>query len=390
MNNHYDVIVLGLGAMGSAALYQLSKTGQKILGIDMFSPPHSFGSSFGESRVTRQAIGEGTFYTPMVLRANVIWKEIEELSGEELYNHCGMLIAAYEEQNFLKNTVKAAKDFSIEHQILHGSDVEKLFPAFKTASTDHVFYYEPTAGFLRPEKCIELQLHIARRNGAEIQINTEVISIDETENGITLHLAEGNRLRTKKLVVTSGPWIKDMLSEVLKPVLKTYLQTLYWFDIDRDFYQEVSPDKMPVFLCGVEQASTTRSFYGFPAIDGAAGGLKFAMHETNVEIDPNQKDNVKPLSTGEELYEYVSRYIKHIKPEVLRTFNCVYTTTPDENFIIDFAPKSERIVFASACSGHGFKHAAAVGEILSEMVTDGKSKLDIHEFRLNRFNTTKI
>jgi len=388
MKNSYDAVVVGLGAMGSAALYQLSKSGGKVLGIDQFNPPHSHGSSFGETRVTRQAIGEGVFYTSMVLRANEIWKELEGLSGEELYNQCGMLLGAHEEHTFFQNTIKAAQDFSIEHQILDGHQVERLFPALKAAHTDNVFYYEPGAGFLRPEKCIDVQLKAARNNGATILPDTRVEALKEIDGSVQIKLGNGEVISAKKVVVTSGPWIKDMLADVLAPVLKTTLRTLFWFDIEKEHYEELKPGKLPVFLGGVERGPTTRSFYGFPAIAGANGGIKFSIHEAAIEVGPDEKDRVAAdEGLAEELYDYLSRFIKGVKPDVLRSFNCLYTETPDENFIIDFVPDSENIVFASACSGHGFKHSAAVGEVLAQLVTTGKSELDISEFRLSRFNS---
>lgn len=387
MNNQFDTVVLGLGAMGSAALYQLSKTGQKVLGIDMYSPPHQFGSSFGESRVTRQAIGEGIFYTPIVLRANEIWKELEHLSGEKLFNRCGVVIMGYEENVWFQNTIKAAKEYSIKHKVLQRQEVEKLFPSIQAASDkeDFIYYYEPTSGYLIPEKCIDVQLKIAKSNNAEILINSKVKKIEEQATGIQITLENNEIISAKKAIVSMGSWMKNMFPELLNPFLKTYLQTLYWFDFDKDHYDDFLPGKMPVFLCGDQQGKTTRSFYGFPAITGREGGLKFALGESDVEISPENKDSVKPLVSIDEMYEIISRYVKHIKPEVLHTFNCLYTSTPDEDFIIDFAPNSNRVIIASPCSGHGFKHSAAIGEILSQLAVGGESKLNIKEFSLSRF-----
>jgi sarcosine oxidase len=389
MDNQYDVIVLGLGAMGSAALYQLSKTGQKVLGIDMYSPPHKFGSSFGESRVTRQAMGEGVFYTPIVLRANEIWQNLENLSGEKLFNRCGVVIMGYEDNVWFQNTLQAAKKFSIEHKVLERKDIEHLFPTIRVAPAQEnfLYYYEPTSGYLIPEKCIDVQLKVAKSNGAGILVNTKVKTIEENSNGIQIRLDNNEILSTSKVIVALGSWMKNMFPEILTPILKTYLQTLYWFDFDKDYYNDFIPGKMPVILCGDQQGKTTRSFYGFPAIAGKEGGVKFALGESNVETRPEDKDGVKPLVSVNEMYSIISRYIKHIKPNTLRTFNCLYTSTPDENFVIDFAPDSKRIIIASPCSGHGFKHSAAIGEILSELAVEGKSKIDIQEFSFNCFKS---
>lgn len=289
MSNRYDVAVIGLGAMGSATLYQLSKLDLNVIGIDKYAPPHTLGSSFGESRVTRQAIGEGTIYTPLVQRANEIWEELEQLSGEELFNHCGMLLAGHEEHRFMQNTLQAAKEFSIEHELLTADEVERRFPALKVAGKDHIFYYEPGSGYLKPEKCVEVQLKLAKQNGAETLLNTTIKAINESAEGVELTLENDETIIADKVIVASGPWIKEMLSDSLGSILKTYLQTQYWFEVDTEYADELQPGTMPVFLCGDEKKETTRSFYNFPLVNGVDGGMKFAVHETDVEMRPTTK-----------------------------------------------------------------------------------------------------
>lgn len=385
MSNQYDIAVIGLGAMGSAALYQLSKLGLNVIGIDKYAPPHTLGSSFGESRVTRQAIGEGAIYTPLVQRANEIWRELEQLSGEELLDRCGMLLAGHKEHHFMQNTLQAANDFSIEHELLSAEEVERRFPAIKVTGKDHVFYYEPASGYLKPEKCVEVQLRLAEQNGAEILLNTIVKAINEDSGDVELALENGETITADKIIVASGPWIKEMLPDSLGSILKTYLQTQYWFEVDAEYADELQPGTMPVFLCGDEKKETTRSFYNFPLVNGSEGGMKFAVHESDVEVTPENKDTAKPVTSGEEIYKFIAPYILHIKPETVRSANCLYTMTPDENFIIDFKPDSERIILVSACSGHGFKHSAAIGEVLAQLATKGTSAIDISSFKLERF-----
>lgn len=384
MKSHYDIAVIGLGAMGCAALYQLSKLGLNVIGIDKYAPPHNFGSSFGESRVTRQAIGEGLAYTPLVMRANEVWQELEELSGEKLLERCGMLLAAHKEQHFLQNTLQAARQFSVRHEILTGEEVERRFPAIKAADKDHVFYFEPDSGYLRPEKCIEIQLKLARENGAKTLCNTAVEKIRETPGGVELTLQNSETITASKIIVASGAWIKEMLPDELGSVLKTYLQTQYWFEVDTGHAKELQAPNMPVFLCGDEKKETTRSFYNFPLLNGAAGGMKFAVHESDIEVEPEDKDAAMPVTRAEEIYSFTSNYIRYVKPKATRSANCLYTVTPDKGFIIDFKPGSERIILVSACSGHGFKHSAAIGEILAQMATAGATKLDISSFALQR------
>lgn len=383
----FDVAVIGLGAVGSAALYQLSKTGLSVLGIDKHAPPHSFGSSGGESRVTRQVMAEGDFYMPMVARANEIWKELENLSGVELYNHCGMLLAGYEQHTFVQKTLSLARESSVEHRLLTGEEAGQLFPAINALDSGHTYYYEPTSGFLRPEKCIEVQLKAAKDNGASTLLDVVAENIQETSGGVRLRLGNGEVIEAAKVIVASGPWIKEMLADVLATKLKTYLQTMYWFDIDPAYYDVLKPGKMPVFLCGDDKTATTRSFYNFPALDGLKGGMKFAVHESEFEIEPDIKDTARPATSGEEVYAFASKYIKHIRPTVIKSLNCLYTMTPDENFILDFLPGSTRMVIASACSGHGFKYSAATGEVAAQLATNNDTSFDTSKFSLDRFHS---
>jgi sarcosine oxidase len=360
---HYDVVVVGLGAIGSAAIYRLSRSGLSVIGIDKYSPPHTLGSSFGESRVTRRALAEDENLMPLIERADILWKELEVLSGEKLYDHCGLLIAGFKEHTFIKESIRIAKKFGVSHELLDEIEVEKKFPAVQAIGKGQVYYYEPNSGYLKPEACIMAELTAAKNNGAELRLYSQVVSINETSNGVKITLGDNNVIHADKIIVASGPWIKQMLHEYLGPVLKTLLQTLYWFDIDKDHYEDLRPGKLPVYLCGDDTTATTRSFYGFPALNGPDGGVKFAVHETEFEVRPDKKNLAKPTTTGEEVFEYVSRYIKYVRPEVLRSANCLYTMTPDENFILDYVPGSSRVVIASACSGHGFKHSSATGEI---------------------------
>jgi sarcosine oxidase len=381
----FDVAVVGLGAVGSAALYQLSKTGLNVIGIDKYAPPHSFGSSGGESRVTRQVLAEGEFYMPMVRRANDIWKELEDLSGMELYNHCGLLLAGYEQHIFIQKTLSLARESSVEHRLLTGKEVEQLFPAINAFDSGHAYYYEPASGFLRPEKCIEVQLSAARDNNATALSGFSVEEIQETSGAVKLSLNNGEVIEAEKVIVASGSWIKTMLADVLASKLKTYLQTMYWFDIEPGHYNELIIGKMPIFLCGDDKTATTRSFYNFPAISGPKGGMKFAVHESDLEIEPDTKDVARPVTSAEEVYDFASKYIKYIRPNIIKSLNCLYTMTPDENFILDFLPGSTRMIIASACSGHGFKYSAATGEVAVQLAMNKDTSFDISSFSLDRF-----
>lgn len=385
---HYDIAVIGLGAMGSAALYQLSKLGLNVIGIDQYNPPHSLGSSHGETRVTRQAIGEGTFYTPIVLRANEIWRELEHKTGEQLYTACGTLITTKADHPFYKTTVEAAKQFNIRHELMSGSEASHRFPAL-TLPDDAAVYFEPAGGYLRPEKCIEVQLKFAKDNRATIRANTQIKQVEQKADSVTIMTNDDEVITARKVIITAGPWVQDFVPEDIQKLFTLYLQTLYWFDIEPSGYELLRPESFPAFLCALpslETPGTNTDLYGFPAVSGPRGGIKFARHEKVISTRPEDRDKYKIESDKAELfYRELSTYVKGIKPHTIQTMNCLYTVTPDENFIIDWLPDNDNILLASSCSGHGFKHSAAVGEMLAQLVTEGKTDLDISAFSLGRF-----
>jgi sarcosine oxidase len=218
-------------------------------------------------------------------------------------------------------------------------------------------------------------------------LNTSVGDIQEEAGVVNLRLDNDEVVVAVKVIVATGPWIKQMLTPVLGNIMKTYLQTQYWFDIDSTQYNDLLPGKMPVFLCGDDITPTTRSFYNFPAIAGPTGGMKFAVHESDLEVKPGDKNDTQPVTSGQEVYNFASNYIKHIKPKVLKSLNCLYTMTPDENFILDFLPGSSRVVIASACSGHGFKYSSATGEAAARLAIGEVPIMDTSNFSLQRFQS---
>ncbi len=388
MTNKFDTIVLGLGAMGSAAVYQLAKRDNKVLGIDQFSPPHIYGSSHGDTRITRQAIGEGEQYTPLALRSYEIWEEIEKATGKKLLEKCGGLIissgaktAINHVENFFENTIAAAEKFGIKHEILSAEQIRKRFPQFNIQDNESG-YYEPNAGFLRPEECMGAQLELAEKYGAEIHKNEKVLSFSE-ENGVVRVKTDKGEYETDKLIVSAGPWVPTFLDEEYSKYFKIIRQVLFWFDV-KDSVEQFTPDHFPIFIW--ELQGNKQGMYGFPAIDGKHGGIKIAseQYETTTTADTVNRE-----VTQEEIramYEnFVAPYFPGLSDRCVKAISCLYTVTPDSHFVIDTHPKHPSVIIASPCSGHGFKHSAAIGEVLSQLVIDGKSKIDISSFGLQRF-----
>ncbi|MGD0191514.1 MAG: N-methyl-L-tryptophan oxidase [Rhizomicrobium sp.] len=386
MPTKYDVIVLGLGAMGSAALYQLAKRGVKVLGIDQFSPPHDAGSSHGDTRITRLAIGEGEHYTPLVRRSHDIWREIEHETGADLLTQCGELIISSDNksafthvEDFFRKTVDAAIRHGISHQLLDSGQIRQRYPAFNVRD-DEYGYFEPEAGFLRPEACIAAELSLAQKHGAEIRRNERVMDYSASPQDV--QVATNRRSYTADtLIVAAGAWLPQFLGGDFVRLLRVYRQVLHWFAIDGDAGL-FAPRHFPVFIW--ELPDTRQGVYGFPLIDGS--GLKVATEQYADTTEPGGVDrDVSPDDAADMHRRYVAPYFRGVTARCTKSVVCLYTVTPDAGFIIDRLPDAERVIVASCCSGHGFKHSAAIGETLADMATGRDSPIDLAPFCLSRF-----
>lgn len=377
--------------MGSSAAYQLSKRGVKTLAIDQFSPPHTLGSTHGDTRITRKGIGEGVQYTPLSLRSYEIIEAIEQEtnSDSELLQKTGGLIIcsspdslARHTEAFFQNTVDAAKKYGIKHDILSAQDIRKRFPQFKV-SQDEIGYYEYDAGIMRPERIVEQHLKLARANGAEIHSQEKLLDFNETASGITVK-TDKDTYHCHDLVLSVGPWLNQIvLKNSFDAIFKVYRQVLYWFDI-KDRYKEFSAPQFPIFIW--ELKSGKNGIYGFPAVDGPDGGFKLAFEQYDESCTTSSVDREVSPSEIESMFEnYVAPHFPGAKDKCVRSAICLYTVTPDGAFVIDRLPGHKNVLLCSPCSGHGFKHSPAIGECIADLVLTGNSKIDLTSFKLDRF-----
>jgi len=385
--SNFETIVIGLGAMGSATVYQLAKKGVKVLGIDQFSPPHKMGSTHGETRITRQAIGEGKEFVPLSLHSYEIWDELEKESGNHLLTITGGLMLGntggnrlHGSNNFLQTTIDTAREFGISHQVFCADELRTRFPQFHIEDS-YIGYYEEKAGFLRPEKCIETQIGLAKQYGATINLNEQVRQSIPLSDGAVEVRTDKGIYRADKLIVSAGSWMAQFFPEYAQ-LFKVYRQVLYWFDIEGSI-NPFLPENFPVFIL---LGNGEDGIYGFPAIDGQRGGLKVAFEGYLTDTTPESVNRaVSEEETAQAYHKYLAKHLPKLKNKCLRAVACLYTVTPDGKFIIDTHPQYPQIVIASPCSGHGFKHSAAIGEALSELVIDGKSHFALDDFKLGRF-----
>lgn len=387
----YDLIVVGLGAMGSAALYQAAKRGASALGIDRFAPPHAMGSSHGDTRITRHAIGEGEIYMPFIQRSNEIWRELEAKTGRPLFHRSGGLIIAPESGgasfhvsgDFVGLSANIAEKYGIAYQILSAEEIRQRVPLLKPREIDHA-YYEPGAGVLRPERCIEAQLDLAREAGAIIRTDERVTGYAADATGVTV-TTEAGTCRAAKLILAAGAWIGDLLPEASRGGIRVCRQLIHWFEAeDRRAFL---PERFP-FVIWI--GDTLDDFWSvFPAPRDGIAGVKLVTEQYHTSIHPDEVSRVVTEEEAADMYQRLTvPRLKGLREVQVQAQVCLYTLTTDEHFLIDYHPASDRVIFASPCSGHGFKHSAAVGETLAQMALAGGAEFDISAFNLARLSAS--
>lgn len=388
MPQRYDVIVVGLGAMGSATTYQLAKAGHRVLGLDQFSPPHTLGSSHGDTRITRQAIGEGAAFVPLVLRSHELWREIERDTDTELMLTTGGLVlgraddssSAHGVAGFLANTLVVAATNNIAHEVLDADEIRRRFPQFALQG-DEIGYYEPGAGLLHPERCVAAQLELAARYGADLHSDEALVAFESAGERVTVETMSG-KYEAEQLILTVGPWLPNLLPETYAGIFKVHRQVLYWFE-PRGNVDQFAPGAFPVFIW-IAEAGDNHGIYGFPALDGS--GVKVATEQLVVTTSPETVDRSVTEAEVTAMYrDHVADRLPGLSPRCVKAVACLYTVTPDFGFVIDRHPEHRNVLLVSPCSGHGFKHSAAIGEAVAQLVGDGASGIDLSSFRLTRF-----
>jgi sarcosine oxidase len=386
----FDVIVVGLGAVGSAAAHYLARRGASVLGIDRFSPPHQRGSSHGETRITRAAVGEGDVYSPLALRSHALWRGMEQETGKQLMVRCGCLTisgpdstATHGVGDFLANIRKAASAHHIPHQTFSGAEIRRRFPQFNAAEIEEGFL-DQDGGYLFPERCIAAQLQLARRYGATLVTNRKALAWQRSGRGVTVRTGAGETFHADRMLIAAGAWLPRLVGSRIAGALTVTRQVLHWFEI-RTNPERFVPDNCPVFIWELPCSSGAKTdVYGFPLIGPREAGIKIAHEESGGIADPDCVARSVSADEIAHMYRvYVEPFFPDLGPRSIRTEVCLYTRAPQARFVIDAHPQCERVLFASACSGHGFKHSAAIGEALSETLMHGRSAhVDLAPFRL--------
>lgn len=387
MSERCEVVVLGLGAMGAATVYQLAKAGVKVVGIDRHHPPHNLGSSHGDTRITRLSVGEGAQYVPIVRNSHRIWRELEALSGESLFEQSGLLVLTssadfdpQDQTDFTLRTINLAQTYGIEHEILSAEQIRQRFPQFANVHDSAIGYFEPGGGFVRPERCIDVQLKLAEQHGATLCKGETVTAITSSEEGVTV-TTDRRTLFANKLVISAGNWSGELLGEPYENLLSVYRQKLFWFELEEG---AGLVGHSPTFIL-THGRGDDKVNYGFPALPGE-GSLKIATAQYHTSSSPQTIERTVSAAEAQDMYEHQVRgRLAGVTSKVLKSAVCAYTVTPDRHFIIDEHPSLQHTLFVSACSGHGFKHSAALGEAFAQWCTRGSTDLDLSSFSLKRF-----
>jgi sarcosine oxidase len=347
-----------------------------VLGIDRFTPPHAFGSSHGDTRITRLACGEGVAYTPFARRSNEIWRELERLNGKTLLTQNGLLVisgrgpraATHGNADFLGTTIEAAQRHAVPHELLGDGDMRRRFPPFNVADGDRG-YFEPTGGFLHPEACIAAQLDEAARLGATFRFGETVLGFTPSADGVALKTAQAT-YAAGRVVLSAGAWLPKLLPDGYSGPFTVRRQVLGWFRIDdgqpRERYR---PEAFPVYIW---QTPRKQTIYGFPWVGTREPALKVATEQYDSTTTADDIDRAVAPGELDALHEnYVADFFPGTTATAIKSAVCMYTCVDHARFIVDALPGRPNVIVVSPCSGHGFKHSAAIGEAVAKFAIEG-------------------
>ena len=374
----YDVIVLGLGGMGSAAAAHLAARGSRVLGIERFTPAHDRGASHGQSRIIRQAYFEDPAYVPLLLRSYELWDDLErENSG--ILTVTGGLMLGLPDSAAVAGSIASARCWDLPHELLDAGQVRRRYPAL-APDEETVALYEPMAGYVRPEQTVLAHLDRAARHGATLNFGERVLDWHAHDNGegVTVRTDQGT-YTAGSLVISPGAWAPQLLPE-FAPSLTVERQLLFWFAPTTGI-EQFRAQQFPVFIW--EDASGMQ-LYGFPASGTMQHGVKIAFFRDGSPADPDDLDREIHGDEVKRMRDYLSTRIPTLAGRYLRGLACTYTTTPDENFLLARHPQHPQVTVAAGFSGHGFKFVPVIGEIIADLVTQGTTGLPIELFAPSR------
>ncbi|WP_172125477.1 MULTISPECIES: N-methyl-L-tryptophan oxidase [unclassified Devosia] len=370
----YDVIIIGLGAMGSAAVAEIAARGHKVLGLEAFQPAHKLSSSHGDSRIIRLGYHEDPAYVPLLQRAYRNWARMERRLQTNLLSKVGVLQIGKPGSDLIGGMLASCAEYGLAHEILDQAEMADRYPAYRLAG-DEIGVFDPEGGYIRPEAAIWGNLKLATADGAHIHIGERITSI---ERGATIMVRSPQAsYETRKVIVATGAWISELVPE-LAARAAPIKQVVAWYQPGDGFLAQ--PNRMPCFLSDEGEDGT---WFGFPQI--GVDGVKIGKHCHFFEpIDPDQANPAVTHADMDLLDAFAARRMPEVATTRIKAVTCRYTMLPGENFLIDLLPADPRVIVCSACSGHGFKFASVIGEILADLALDGGTTLPIAPFTFDR------
>lgn len=377
MSHRFDVIIAGLGATGSAAAFHLAERGRSVLGFDRFGPPHAFGSSHGQTRIIREAYLEHPDYVPLIQRAFVLWEELESRTCQNLLRPTGGLMIGAPDSEVVSGARRSAEQHSLEYEYLDASEVRRRFPALEP-ETGMVAIWEPHAGILFPEDCVAAHIRAAREYHADLRIDEPIQAWRADTDGVCVRTEKGE-YHAGQLLLCAGSWIKSLVPGISLP-FTVERQIQFWFGPKPEFENQFTPECCPIHIWEYERG---RYFYGFPNM---GEGVKVARHHEGVQTTMDSINRtVSPLEV-DEMRWIIRRFLSGADGPLRSAVVCQYTNTPDRHFWIDRHPACPHVLIASVCSGHGFKFSSVMGEVLADLVVEGRSSFDLSLFASRSFS----
>jgi sarcosine oxidase len=375
----YDTIVVGLGAMGSAAAYHLAGRGRRMLGLEQYTSGHDLGSSHGQSRIIRLAYLEGPEYVPLLVRAYELWDQLERDARTTLLTLTGGLMIGEENSRVFGGSFRSATAHDLQYEIIDAAEIHRRFPQF-TPGPNMIGLYERMGGVLYPEAVIDASLRLAAARGADLRFEEPVLSWAAEGSGVRVTTARGS-YTAEHLVIAAGAYADRLLRDVGLP-LTAQRNILYWFE-PAGGREPFLPDRCPIYIW---QSEDGMSFYGFPALDGSPSGVKVAFHNFGPLCTPETIDRQVHADEVARIQHWMADRIPAVSQgKFVAAKTCMYTLTPDQAFVIGLHPRHPQVVIASPCSGHGFKFASVMGEILADLATTGATRHPIEPFEIERF-----
>ncbi|MEY7848767.1 N-methyl-L-tryptophan oxidase [Natrarchaeobius sp. A-rgal3] len=375
MSERYDVIVLGVGGMGSATVAHLADRGVDVLGLERYDIPHNYGSSHGLSRVFRLAYFEHPAYVPLLQRAQELWYDLEADHDSQLLYQTGSIDAGPEGNPLVENSKQSCAEYDLEYDLLSSSELTDRFPGYRLPE-GYEALYQPQGGFLRPEECTVAHVNRAHRDGATIRARERVVDWRPTDGGVRVETDHG-AYEADRLVITAGAWAARFVDE-LEGLAVPERQVLAWLQPTEP--EQFAPERFPVWNLQVPEGR----FYGFPVF--GVPGFKFGRYNHREEtVDPDAFEREATQADERLLRGFAEEYFPTGAGPTMRLQTCLFTNTPDDHFVLDTLPDHPQVAVGAGFSGHGFKFASVVGEILADLALEDETDHDIDLFSLDRF-----